>query len=158
MKISASEAAQRFAGLEQRLREVVRAAETRSLRSARYELEQASRGTLSPSDLRRLDHPYARRHSKDRSFGGSALRDPAILNQRTGRLARSWRLVAVKTTKQGTRGSVINRAPSAKWIKSGGSGASKMVTRPIIERVRRRIRRERKSRLRSAMRLVLKEF
>lgn len=151
MKISASEAAQRFAGLEQRLREVVRAAETRSLRSARYELEQASRGTLSPSDLRRLDHPYARRHA-------TARRDPAILNQRTGRLARSWRLVAVKTTKQGTRGSVINRAPSAKWIKSGGSGASKMVTRPIIERVRRRIRRERKSRLRSAIRSVLKEF
>lgn len=149
------QAAQGFAALETRLLLAVRTAESLTLTRARYELEQASRGTYTPRQLRQMDHPYARRH-------GQALRDPAILNQRSGLLARSWRVLSVRAIRRGprrgTRGSVINRSSSAGWIASGGKGSSKMVQRPIIERVERRISGPRQERIQNAIRSVLRDF
>ena len=151
MKTSTAQGAALLASLHARLLTAVKVAETQSLEAARYELEATSRGTLSPGDLRRLDHPYARRH-------GSPLRNPAILNQKSGETARSWHTSPVSETSEGTQGSVVNRSPAAKWIKSGGKGSSKMVERPIVEHVKSRIRAEREARLASAIKSVLKEF
>lgn len=143
-------AAQYFANLEKRLTAAVIAAENRTLTQARYELEQASLGTLTPSDLRRLDHPYAKRH-------GRARRDPAILNRKSGETATAWRLRPSRKVSGGTRGRVVNRSRAAQWIKRAGEPASKQVVRPVIARVLRRIRGERQRRLRTAIQSVLKE-
>lgn len=134
-----------------RLTAAVVSAENRTLTEAKYELEQASAGTLAPADLRRLDHPYAKRH-------GAARRNPAILNRKSGETARKWRKVASRAVRGGTRGRVTNRSKAAQWIKRAGEPASSQVERPVIARVRARILASRTRRLKAAVQSVLKDF
>lgn len=148
-KTNAAQAAKLFRSLRSRLTQAVIAAETKTLVVAKYELEQATAGTLTPSDLRRLDHPYAKRH-------GQALRDPAITNRKTGELNRSFRRGRVVRVAGGTRGAVTNRARSVAGIKAGGAPSSPMVKRPLTLRVLKRIQPERKRRLQAAIKNSLR--
>lgn len=148
-KTNAAQAARLFRSLRSRLTQAVIAAETKTLVVAKYELEQATAGTLTPADLRRLDHPYAKRH-------GEALRDPAITNRKSGELNRSFRRGRVVRVAGGTRGAVTNRAKSVAGIKAGGSPSSAMVKRRLVRRVLKRIQPERTRRVKSAINHVLK--
>lgn len=149
MKTNAAKAARLFRSLRAQLTQAVIAAETSTLVVAKYELEQATAGTMTPADLRRLDHPYAKRH-------GRALRDPAITNRKSGELNRSFRRGRVVRVAGGTRGAITNRAKSVAGIKAGGTADSAMVERPLVQRVQKRIQTERTRRVKSAINHVLR--
>jgi hypothetical protein len=72
-----------FVGLERRITRQALNAEKLTIEDAKVMLVAASSGDLTEKDLRRLDHPYARRH-------GTAKKDPSIINVRSGRFRRSW--------------------------------------------------------------------
>jgi hypothetical protein len=93
-----------------------------------YLLLQAARlyssGPYSLAALRRMGHPYARRHA-------AAPLDPAVINLQTGRFAASWRLESVGGGLIGGM-RVVNDAPYAGYLEEG---TSRMIRRPIEEKI-----------------------
>lgn len=129
-----------FAGLERRVVAHAKAAETLSLADAKQEALEASSGALSTAELRRRDHPYARRH-------GSATEDPQILNSQSGDFRRAWRASAVTRRVGKLTGTVRNTDRKAKYMR----GTEKMLPRPVAARVITRVRRIRRYRLKRAL-------
>ncbi|WP_395089293.1 hypothetical protein [Armatimonas sp.] len=129
-RVSTRRALAIFEGLEKRVREVTAKAETLTQEDAQRELMEASSGGLSTAELRRRDHPYARRH-------GTAREDPKVINEQTGKFKRSWRATRPTRTGNLLRSRIRNTDPKAKFM----HGTETMVPRPIIRRVRRRIQR-----------------
>lgn len=129
-----------FSGLERRLTQRVIEAESLSLEDAKVMLVQASSGTATEADLRREDHPYARRH-------GTAKREPGIINTRSGRFRRAWRS---RRPQRAGHGRIVSRVrnydPKARYM----FGTKLMLPRPIIQRVARQLRPIRRLRLRRA--------
>lgn len=68
---------------------------------------QRSSGTASPAQLRREDHPYARRH-------GAPRRDPAIINRNRGVFFAAWR-----SATSGLTGQIINDSDVADFLRDG---------------------------------------
>ena len=140
VRMSAASALRMFEGLERRLVQHVIEAETLNLEDARAMLVQASSGTATEADLRREDHPYARRH-------GTARRDPSLINARSGRFRRAWRS---RRPQRAGRGRVVSRVrnfdPKARYM----FGTKLMLPRPIIARVARQLAPVRRLRLRRA--------
>jgi len=89
-----------------------------------------SSGPFSLKLLRRMDHPYARRH-------GSPQLPAAVINQQTGIFWSSWE-VAVSDE---AVGSVFNTAPHARYLYDPDSsehpdgGTTRMFGRPLPETV-----------------------
>jgi hypothetical protein len=129
-----------FTGLERRIGRYVVIAETQTVADARQMLMEASSGTLTESDLRRLDHPYARRH-------GTAKKDPSIINVRSGRFKRSWSALNPRLRARRVTSRVRNRDPKARFM----FGTELMLPRPIVQRVAKQIRPIRRYRLRRAL-------
>lgn len=78
-----------------------------------------SSGSQSLSDLRRQDHPYARRH-------GTPLLDPSRINVQSGQFRAAW-----ESRGGGLQRSVVNESEVADYMK----GTRSMVSRPIWERI-----------------------
>lgn len=85
--------------------------------------EGRSRGPLTPADLRRLDHPYARRH-------GPRL-NPDIVNEQSGGFAGNWRQDGPHVRAGGIEGSVYNADPKAPFLEQEEPppGSTPMVAR-----------------------------
>ena len=128
-----------------RSRSAVAAAEAEALEDAKREALASSSGPLTKRDLRRMDHPFARRH-------GQALTDPEIINKGGGDFYRDWQTEPVTATGDGTEGRLFNDSKSAHWLSRGGKGKSKMVARPVIVRVARIVRDSRRARTMQAFR------
>ncbi|WP_394794869.1 hypothetical protein [Armatimonas sp.] len=135
-RVSTRRALRVFEGLEKRIREATAKAEAHAQEDAKRELMEASSGGLSTAELRRRDHPYARRH-------GTAREDPEVINEQTGKFKRSWRATRPTRTGNRLRSRIRNTDPKAKFM----HGTTAMLLRPIIRRVKRRIRRIRRYRL-----------
>ena len=127
-----------------RSRSAVAAAEGKALEDAKREALASSSGPLTKRDLRRMDHPFARRH-------GQALTDPEIINKGGGDFYRDWQTEPVTATGDGTEGRLFNDSKSAHWLSRGGKGKSKMVARPVIARIKRLVQPERKRRTLAAL-------
>lgn len=140
----------RAQSLPERLAAAVVAAEQESLDEAQRQLLRQSEGQLSPADMRRMGHPFARRDPQTPI-------DPAVINVGAGDFLRGYFQEPVVASEQGTEGAVINDSESAGWIASGGHGKSRMVERPIIEVVSERIKKPRRERAKRAYSEVLKE-
>lgn len=125
-------------------RSAVTAAEAEALADAKREALASSSGPLTRRDLRRMDHPFARRH-------GQARADPEIVNKGSGDFYRAWQTEAITATGDGTEGRLFNDSPSAHWLSRGGQGGSRMVARPVIARIKRLIQPERKRRTLAAL-------
>lgn len=123
----------------------VSAAEAEALEDAKREALASSSGPLTRRDLRRMDHPFARRH-------GEAQADPEIINTGRGDFAREWSTSAVTNSGDGTEADLTNDSESAHWLSRGGRGKSKMVARPVIARVARLVSESRKVRTMQAFR------
>jgi len=101
---------------------------TAAMKTAR----ELSSGPLSLKELRRMGHPYARR----RPFG-PGITSPWLINAQSGTFRASWRLV-MRTNAKSVSVSVKNVDPKAKkWLT--GAGTRKMVGRPILGEIAKRI-------------------
>ncbi len=130
-----------------RSRSAVAAAEAEALADAKREALASSSGPLTRRDLRRMDHPFARRH-------GEALEDPEVINQGKGDFVRAWSTSSVSASGEGTEADLTNDSQSAHWLSRGGLGKSRMVARPVIARVARLISESRRIRTMEAFRSV----
>lgn len=87
---------------------------------------ELSRGGYASRDLRRLDHPYARRH-------GSPKLDPAVVNYGRGVFFGGWRVRTPQRYANDTiQGAVLNEAPQAPYLEGG---TETMFPRPLMDRV-----------------------
>lgn len=75
-------AARKFTEAARRLPEAVKRAEAASLSDLEKAAIARSQGSLQPSDLRRMGHPYAKRRLR---------LNPDIINKVTGRFVEGWR-------------------------------------------------------------------
>jgi hypothetical protein len=78
------------------------------------EAVKATSGTLTPADLRRQGHPYAKRH-------GSPGLNPNVVNVGSGTLRASWETEGPLWDETGTlSGSLFNTDPKAgDWLEPG---------------------------------------
>jgi hypothetical protein len=117
-------------------RAVVRS-EKETLEKAHELLIKQSSGKISTKELRRMGHPFARRAPQDSP--------PAdIINSQSGEFKGKWRNRGVKTTSKGTSGKVRNISRKAGFM----HGTPLMVKRSVVEAVKKKIRRQRRQRLR----------
>lgn len=77
---------------------------------------ERSSGTASEAQLRREDHPYARRH-------GAPRRDPSIINRHRGVFYAAWRSVSAFSA-----GQIINDSDVANFMRDG---TTYMFERPV---------------------------
>lgn len=84
-----------------------------------------SSGTVSTPQLRRLDHPFARRH-------GSPLLAPQQVNRQTGRFWESWVTQGPLQVGGTLAAQVHNTAPYAGYL---DTGTGRMFARPLAEAV-----------------------
>lgn len=87
--------------------------------------EQRSQGTLTPADKRRMGYPYAARFPAD-----AAGVPDSVINQVSGRFARSWQ-TRVQKTPTGWTITLLNLAPESRFL----MGTKKARMRPILEAV-----------------------
>lgn len=100
-------------------REIERRAKNAVQKTVNEGLKEAiwwSSGTLSSNQLRKMDHPFARRH-------GSPLIDPTRINVQSGEFIEAW-----QGTHQGLKGLIINDSEHADQLKYGTERA---FARPI---------------------------
>ena len=85
------------------------------------EAQVMSQGPNSLGALAREDHPYAKRH-------GFPLRNPAIINEQTGKFLRDWKREDATAVSDSIEGSILNENPVADYLKDG---TKFMFARPI---------------------------
>lgn len=117
----------------------IKNAESATIRQASREATRLNSGTLSYSDLRRLDHPYATRHGGSRVPG-----DPAIINRHTGNYERAWKLYFGNWIGSGLVNRLVNDSKVADFL---DKGTRLMIARPTVERVYERIAYDRARRI-----------
>lgn len=102
-----------FADLGRQLQAKAEQAVKKTLEDLKAEAVAATSGSLSPADLRRLDHPYARRH-------GVPGLDPDTLNVGTGALRASWQTEGPLYEGGVLTGRLFNTDPKAgDWLEPG---------------------------------------
>lgn len=97
----------------------------------RTAVEWSSGGIRTPV-LRRMDHPYARRH-------GRALLDPGRINTQRGAegFAGAWEIEPVRRQGDTLSLAAVNRSPQAGFLEKG---TKRMLPRPLPERVEAELR------------------
>lgn len=93
----------------------------------RREAKEMSSGPYSLYVLRKMGHPYARRH-------GKSLLPADVINVQSGSFRKSWRIRTSTSTKE-SKLELYNDSPHAIYIRFAGTGGSKMVARPILTTV-----------------------
>lgn len=84
----------------------------RALKLLREAAIRRSEGPLSTAELRRLGHPYARRHGRPR-------RDPNTVNQQSEDFRNAWETEGPDEQGGILAGSVFNTDPKAELLKDG---------------------------------------
>ena len=142
--VTPAEAKRILTELPRRLVAAIRRSERASLQEGLQVARFWSRGSISSAALRRMGHPYRR--------GGFPPQDPGIINRQTGVFLRSWRTRGPSLGGDQVSSRLFNTAPQASFL---NTGTSRMIRRPIRERVVARLRPKRLARLRAAIREVL---
>ena len=125
----------------QALDRAVRAAEAASADDALAIARELSSGTRTPAQLRAAGHPYR--------LGGSG---PALpVNIRTGRFLAGWKVTGPRKSGDGLKTTLLNTDRKARLLQRG---TGRMMARPVIERVRMRIKLSRMKRHRAALKAV----
>lgn len=87
-----------------------------------------SSGTFPMPALRRMGHPYARRH-------GTPRRDPSIINAQTGQFVKAWKKRHIVIQGGEVIAQVVNESPHAAFL----NGTRFMFDRPVEVRVEHEI-------------------
>lgn len=121
MSHTLAQAIQHFASLPVQLQQMGEAASLEvAQRVALPAAIDASSGDITTAQLRREDHPYAKRH-------GAPRRDPSRINTQTGSFRSMWRAVGTAIG-----GQVLNDSRVADWLEQG---TDTMFARPVLARV-----------------------
>lgn len=119
-----------------------RSAEERTLDDLYGVAVELSSGTLTPKDLRRMDHPYAKRH-------GAPKLNPGIINAQSGDFRGAWEREEPKADGDGLTSALYNTDPKAeKWLQPG---TKFMVARPIDAAIEERVAPRREARIEHAL-------
>lgn len=158
MRVTAQQAAVLIGQMSARLEEELIRAERLSAQEGRRIARQLSSGEFSSAQLARMGHPYARRHvrgggKRRMSAPGIPYGDPAIINRQTGRFQGAWRVIPPQATGNGLHTEIVNRTPYAGLLESG---TSRMIPRPIAERVLELLQPARERRLKQAIKRALR--
>ena len=127
--MGARKAAAFVADIEEKFYAALKAAEERNAAAVKDELVRHSSGTLTYADMRRMDHPYAKRH-------GTALVYAAVLNAHERQIADGWKIVGPRAERSRIVTKIGVSGEHARYIAQAGGPGSKMLPRPIIDRVR----------------------
>ena len=100
-----------------------------------------SSGGLSSRRLRQLGHPYR--------LGGTPPQDPAVINVQSGEFRAAWEIVPAA---DGLSGSVVNQTPQAEFLRRG---TSRMIARPLVERVEEEVMPRHQARVEAALKALL---
>ncbi len=106
-----------------------RAAEKESATETLRVLQELSSGPYSTSRLAQMGHPYR--------IGGTPPADPAVINVQTGGFRAAWIVRPPRRSANGLSTRIVNTAPYAVFLLSG---TEKMIARPILGRMRERLR------------------
>lgn len=115
--------------------------------SVHYALDvarQLSSGTFSTAQLRRMGHPY--RH------GGRPPQNAAIINRQSGSFYRGWQIKPVETRGGRITAGLINTSPHAVLLMRG---TSRMIARPILQLIEKRVTPRRRALYRAAIRKAM---
>ena len=98
-----------------------------------------SSGRYSRKLLRKMGHPYATRHVKNKKWGarvktapGVPYGDPAVINAQSGVFRSAWKIDGPVLTASTVRGSLVNDSRVAEYLRDG---TDRMIKRPIQRRL-----------------------
>jgi hypothetical protein len=111
------------------LQPFARAAEKEAAGETLTILRELSSGPYSSARLRQMGHPYR--------IGGTPPMDPAIINAQTGKFRAAWRVDPPRKRADGLSTRIVNTQPYAVYLLSG---TGKMIARPILGRMREKLR------------------
>lgn len=111
------------------------------MEDTRKEALRLSSGGLTYAQLRAADHPYAVRH-------GEALVDPSVINRHNGGFYNRWQSPTVASSGDELTGMLVNDSNVADFLQYG---TSKMVPRPIKERLEQYAKQSTESRVTDAV-------
>lgn len=112
-------------GVAGRLEQELKEAHRETLADAFRTAQAMSSGTVGAAALRRLDHPFARRH-------GAPLLNAAVINRQTGRFWESWAQQGPFEVAGAIVGRVFNTDPKARFLEEG---TRFMFARPLPDAV-----------------------
>lgn len=120
-----------------------------------FGFEQAlalSSGPFSLSQIRKLGHGYSRADPHPPL-------NPAIINEQTGEFKAGWRIeMFYGGPELGVSGGLVNESVHADLIEGAGSGASRMIRRPISQVLEKRMEVVREANLENAIFQAIKEI
>lgn len=105
-----------------------RKAEQESAKEILPILYELSSGPYTSAQLKAMGHPYR--------IGGVPPLDPAIINAQSGAFRAGWRVRPPRLTSDSLQTRIVNKTPYAPYLLSG---TTKMIRRPILDRLRQRI-------------------
>lgn len=116
-----------------------------TLRETREFAVQMSSGDVKEDELRRMGHPYAKRHYRNGKWGSRRndapaipFGDAAIINDQTGQFRGGWKTEGPNTSPSGgLMGRVYNDTKHASLIEAAGNPDSKQIKRPIEAAVKK---------------------
>jgi hypothetical protein len=126
----------RAIGLEAAVREAEKQSAEEALKIARF----YSTGLFSLGRLRELKHPYRK--------GASPPADPAMINYHAGRFYRGWKVRPPRKSGGGLVTKLVNDSPMARFLLEG---TRFMIARPILARIRERLKGKRQKFLTAAL-------
>jgi hypothetical protein len=91
----------------------------KAMRRVKVDARQLSSGTLSLADLRRRDHPYARRHGPLGNVGAMPGGDPAVVNRHRGQFYDAWQLYLPVISSPTISGKLVNASDVADYLQFG---------------------------------------
>jgi hypothetical protein len=106
-----------------------RAAEKEAAEETLKVLRELSSGPYSSARLREMGHPYR--------LGGSPPADPAVINAQSGKFRAAWVVQPPRKKADGLSTRIVNTAPYAVYLLSG---TDRMIARPILARMREKLR------------------
>lgn len=109
------------------LKREAQGAVSRSLTKGKNEARRMSSGPLSLAELRRRDHPYARRHGGG-LWSVMPKRTPAVINVQTGAFRDAWATDRPRADDRTVTGRLSNQDRVADWLRLG---TRRMVARPV---------------------------
>ncbi len=128
----------RAQALEQAVRQAEKQSAEEALKLARF----YSTGMFSSRQLEKLGHPYSRRRS-------NPPQDAAIINYHRGVFYRGWKIRPTRKSGTGLVTTLYNDSPVARFLLKG---TRFMIPRPILARIRERLKNTRRRLLAQALR------
>lgn len=113
------DAARDLKRFQQRLVRSIQEAEARTAKSGLEIARKQSSGTTSTAQLRKEDHPYAKRH-------GSPKRDPSTINVQSGAFRAEWHIQTGRSLEDGP--AIVNYSKVAGFLQAG---TPTMFERPV---------------------------